>query len=79
MAGVAHDFAMEIGLRVEDPTCDEVPLDFREPDLNPVEPRGIGRGIMELDVGMGAQEGFDRFGFITERLSAMIWIGISAG
>src|SRR5262245_2547686 len=34
MADVAHDFAMEIALGVENATGDEIPLDFREPDLS---------------------------------------------
>ena len=68
MADVAHDFAMEIALGVEDPTCDEVSLDFREPDLDLVEPRGIGWGIMELDVGMGAQEGLDGCSFMSRKV-----------
>jgi hypothetical protein len=34
MADVAHDFAMEIALGVENATGDEVPLEFREPDLD---------------------------------------------
>jgi hypothetical protein len=68
MADVAHDFAMEIAFRVEDATGDEIPLDFREPDLDLIEPRGVGRGVMELDVGMGAQEVFDDFGFMSRKV-----------
>ena len=68
MADVAHDFAMEIALGVEDATGDEIPLDFREPDLDLIEPRGVGRGIMEFDVGVGAQEVFDGFGFMSRKI-----------
>ena len=50
MADIAHDFAMEIGLGFEDATCNEVPLDFGD-RLDLIEPRGIGRSVMELDVG----------------------------
>ena len=38
-------------------------LDFGEPDLDLIEPRGVGRSVMELDVRMGAQEGLGRLEF----------------
>ena len=63
MADVAHDFAMKIGLGCEDATCNEVSLNFGEPDLDLVEPRGVGRGVVELDVAVGAQEALDRLWF----------------
>ena len=33
-----------------------------------IEPRGVGRGIMEFDVGVGAQEVFDGFGFMSRKI-----------
>ena len=42
---------MEVGLGFEDAACNEVSLDLGEPDLDLIKPRGIGRGVMELDVG----------------------------
>ena len=42
MANVAHDFAMEVGLGFEDATCNKIPLDFGEPDLDLIEPRRVG-------------------------------------
>ena len=65
MANVAHDFAMEVGLGFEDATCNKIPLDFGEPDLDLIEPRGVGGGVMELDVGVGAQEALDRFSLMS--------------
>ena len=52
MADIAHNLAMEVGLGFEDAACNEVSLDLGEPDLDLIKPRGIGRGVMELDVGM---------------------------
>jgi hypothetical protein len=68
MADVAHDFAVEITGGVEDAPGNEIPLNFREPDLDLIEPRGVGRGIMEFDVGVGAQEVFDGFGFMSRKI-----------
>ena len=56
MADIAHDLAVEVGLGFEDAASNEVSLDLGEPDLDLIKPRGIGRGVMELDVGMGAQK-----------------------
>ena len=72
MADIAHDLAVEVGLGFEDAACNEISLDLGEPDLDLIEPRGIGRGEMELDVGMGAQKSLNGFGFMSRRLSAMI-------
>ena len=56
MADIAHDLAVEVGLGFENAACNEISLDLGEPDLDLIKPRGIGRGVMELDVGMGAQK-----------------------
>ena len=56
MADRAHDLLVEVGLGFEDAACNEVSLDLGEPDLDLIKPRGVGRGGVELDVGMGAQE-----------------------
>ena len=55
MADIADDLAVEVGLGFEDAACNEVSLDLGEPDLDLIKPRGIGRSVMEFDVGMGAQ------------------------
>ena len=41
---------------------------FDKPYLDLIEPRGGGRGIMEFDVGVGAQEVFDGFGFMSRKI-----------
>ena len=50
-ADVAHDFAGQIFDRSKDPACDEVALDFREPDFDLIGPGGIGRRVMDADLG----------------------------
>jgi hypothetical protein len=48
--------------------CNEVSLDLGEPDLDLIKPRGIGRGVMELDVGMGAQKALDGCRFMSRKV-----------
>ena len=68
MADVAHDLAVEVGLGFEDAACNEVSLDLREPDLDLIKPRGIGRGVVELDVGMGAQKMVNGGSFMSRKV-----------
>ena len=68
MANVAHDFAMEVGLGFEDAACNEVSLDLGEPDLDLIEPRGVGGSVMEFDVGMGAQKALNGCSFMSRKV-----------
>ena len=68
MADVAHDLSVEVGLGFEDAACNEVSLDLGEPDLDLIKPRGIGRGVMELDVGMGAQKPLNGGSFMNRKV-----------
>ena len=68
MADRAHDLLVEVGLGFEDAACNEVSLDLGEPDLDLIEPRGIGRGVMELDVGMGAQKSLNGCSFMSRKV-----------
>ena len=68
MADIAHDLAVEVGLGFEDAACNEVSLDLGEPDLDLIEPRGIGRGVMEFDVGMGAQKALNGCSFMSGKV-----------
>ena len=47
---IAHDLSAEIPYGSEDASCDDVPLKFREPDFNLVEPRGVGRREVQMNV-----------------------------
>lgn len=68
MADIAHDLSVEVGLGFEDAACNEVSLDLGEPDLDLIEPRGIGRGEMELDVGTDAQKLLNGFSFMSRKV-----------
>ena len=68
MADIAHNLAMEVGLGFEDAACNEVSLDLGEPDLDLIKPRGIGRGVMELDVGMGVQKSLNGCSFMSRKV-----------
>jgi hypothetical protein len=59
---------VEVGLGFEDAACNEVSLDLGEPDLDLIEPRGIGRGEMELDVGTDAQKLLNGFSFMSRKV-----------
>src|SRR4029077_5602975 len=52
----------------EDAACNEVSLDLGEPDLDLIKPRGIGRSVMEFDVGMGAQKALNGFSFMSRKV-----------
>jgi hypothetical protein len=68
MADIAHDLSVEVGLGFEDTACNEVSLDLGEPNFDLIEPRGIGRGVMELDVGMGAQKPLNGCSFMSRKV-----------
>ena len=53
---VAHEFFGEVLNRGEDAASDHVALDFGEPQFDLVEPRGIGRRVVQRDVGVSGEE-----------------------
>ena len=64
VANILHDFSFEICFRREDPSCDKVPLYFRKPYLDLVEPGTVGRSIVHVHIGVFAQEQLDAFGLM---------------
>ena len=64
VANILHDFSFEICLGREDPSCDKVPLYFRKPYLDLVEPGTVGRSIVHVHIGVFAQEQLDEFGLM---------------
>ena len=68
MADIADDLAVEVGLGFEDAACNEVSLDLGEPDFDLIKPRGIGRSVMEFDVGMGAQKALNGCSFMSRKV-----------
>ena len=49
---IAHEFSPQILFRREDAASNDVSLDFGKPNLNLVQPRRIGRRVVELDLRM---------------------------
>ena len=60
MADIAHDLSVEVGLGFEDAACNEVSLDLGEPDLDLIEPGGIGRGENGVGRWDGRSAAFER-------------------
>ncbi len=56
LANVAHELTFEISEGGKDTASDDVSLDPVEPQFDLVEPGGVGRGVVDLHVGMGGQE-----------------------
>ena len=54
-ADIAHDFAVQIFDPSKDAACDEIALNFREPDFDLIEPRRICRRVMNAHLGMTSQ------------------------
>jgi hypothetical protein len=63
-ADVAAKLSREVTYRTEYATCDDVSLNAREPDLNLVEPGGMGRSEVELHVGMLLKKARDLLGLV---------------
>lgn len=56
VADVAHDLPAQIAYRPEDAARDQVTLHLRKPEFNLIEPGRIGRGEMQVHVGVRLQE-----------------------
>ena len=61
---VADQLSGEISCRSEDPASDDIALDFGKPDLDLIEPTGIGRGVMDPYGWMGLEELENILGFM---------------
>lgn len=59
VADVAQEFGAEIRDRAEDAPRDDLALNFGEPIFDLVEPRGVGRGEVQRDLGMALEKGLD--------------------
>ena len=64
MADVAHELARKIAHGGEDAAGDHVALDPSEPVLDLIEPGRIGRGEVQVDVGMLGEEFTDALGLM---------------
>ena len=67
---VAHELSLEIGERGKHAACDHVALDLSEPQLDLVEPGRIGRGVMQMQVGMLDEKRIDALGLVRREVVA---------
>jgi hypothetical protein len=49
---VGHDFVTQVGCRVKDATTEAIPRDHTQPDLHLVQPRGVGGGEVQMNIGV---------------------------
>src|ERR1700731_2728087 len=56
MTDVAHELTRQVPDRSEDPASDDLAFDAAEPEFDLIEPRGIGRRKMQVQLGMIGQE-----------------------
>ena len=56
VADVAHELVSDVSDRREDSSCDHVAFDLGEPVFDLVEPRGVGRRIVQMNAGMSGEE-----------------------
>jgi hypothetical protein len=69
-ADIAHDFAIQIFDRSKDAASNEIALDFREPNFDLIEPRRIGRRVMNAYFRVTSQKIADRLGFMCAQVIA---------
>ena len=68
---VATNLAREVRDGREDAAGEEVAFDLRKPEFDLVEPRGIGRGEVEMHVGMSSRNVRTAWVLWVDRLSAI--------
>src|SRR5260221_104818 len=61
---VADQLSGQVGCRSEDSASDDIALDFGKPDLDLIEPAGIGRGVMDSNRWIGLEELENILGFM---------------
>ena len=64
MADVSHEIALQVGNGSEHAAGDDVALDLREPQLDPVEPGRVRRGEMQVNLRMRRQEFLNQVGLV---------------
>jgi len=68
VADVAQEFGAQIGQGTEYPARDDMALDFGEPVFDLVEPRGVGWGEVQADVGMSLEKGLHQLGLMSRKI-----------
>jgi len=69
-ANIAHDFAIEIFDRRENPASNKVALNFGEPDFNLIKPGRISWDVVNANVGVAIQESADGLGLMGAQVIA---------
>src|SRR5882757_6194794 len=64
MTDVTHELTRQVVDRGEDPAGDHLAFDAAEPEFDLIEPRGIGRSKMQVQLGMIGQELCDPLGLM---------------
>ena len=65
---VAHELAGQVGSRFEDAPGDYVAFDFVEPELDLIQPTGVGRRVVQTDIGMVGEEVIDALGLMRRKV-----------
>ena len=61
---VTDQLSGEVGCRSEDSPSDDIALDFGKPDLDLIEPTGIGGGVMDPYLWIGLEKSENILGFM---------------
>ena len=61
---VTNELSREVGCGSEDSPGNDIALNFGKPDLDLIEPTGIGRGVMDPDLWIGLEEPENILGFM---------------
>src|SRR6266478_7235153 len=64
LADVAYEFLAQVGDRGKDAASANVTLDLAEPQFDLVEPGRVGRGEVQMDIGVALQEVADLVGLV---------------
>jgi hypothetical protein len=72
MTDIAHELAGQVLDRGEDPARHHLAFDAGKPQFDLIEPRGVGRGEMQVQLGIIGEELCDPLGLCAARLSAMM-------
>ena len=65
---VRDQLSGEVGCRSEDSASDDISLDFGKPDLDLIEPTGIGRGVVDPNRWIGPEELENVLGFMCAQI-----------
>ena len=68
LADVAHELPCEVGGGLKDAASDDLAFQLGKPELDLVEPAGVGRGEVKMHIGMAAEEVPDPLGLMSRQV-----------